>query len=167
MDTATLSGVGTIGAATNYTPVSILAGGTFDATPTGSDAMTIAGTLTLDAEATFKMNLVGTNLGAVMVTNSSGTIVTLDGDLLLTLGYTPTLGDEIDLLTWTNGTSSGTFASINGILGATNVSFGGGYNFDVHYEANRVWLENTAIPEPAAFGLLLAAGSMLLLRRRR
>lgn len=159
---ATLSGSGSVGGTTN-TVVNVWAGGTLDASHPTAKALSLTGTLTLNSGATYQMNLVDGSYAALSVDGS----VTLDGDLKLTLSYGPTLGEEIDLLTSTGGGISGTFATINGVAATPSFSINS-YTFNLNYEANRVYLETMAIPEPQTTVLLLLAGGvMVLLYSRR
>ncbi len=183
-DGATLSGSGEVGGGiqwsggnvnigTMYTPVTVQAGGTLDASHSTTNALKIEGTLTLDAGSTYQMHLAGGSFDALSVVNTngySGTIVTLNGDLKLTLGYSPTLGEDIDLLTYTNGTLSGTFATVNsGAFSPTNTFVLSGNTFQINYDSNRVWLDTVAIPEPGTVALLALGGTLgiFLFRRRR
>ncbi|MBE2203440.1 MAG: PEP-CTERM sorting domain-containing protein [Chthoniobacterales bacterium] len=180
-DGATLSGSGEIGggtawiwsasnvnSGTRYTPVNVWSGGTLDASYSSADALEITGSLALDAGSTFQVDLVGGSFSALSVTNvtPASNIVTLNGDLKLTLGYAPILGEEIDLLTSTDGLITGTFATINGFA-ATPTFVMGSYEFGINYGPNRVWLETTAVPEPGTAMLLVLAGALAIVRRRR
>lgn len=180
-DGATLSGSGEIGggiawtwnvnnvnSGTRYTSVNVWSGGTLDGSYSEANALDITGTLTLHAGSTFQVDLEGGSFSALSVTNVTPAlnIVTLNGDLKLTLGYAPTLNSEIDLLKSTDGLITGTFATINGAA-ATSTFVMGDYEFEINYGSNRVWLETIAVPEPGTVVLLLLAGACTLVRRRR
>lgn len=180
-DGATLSGSGEIGGGiawawngantntgTRYTPVNVWSGGTLDASYFEADALAITGKLTLYAGSTFQMDLAGGAFDVLSVTNITPTenIVTLDGDLKLTLNYTPTLGEQINLLTSSGGLITGTFATING-QAATPTFFLGDYKFGINYDTDRVWLNTLAIPEPSTVMLLLLTGAFGLACCRR
>ncbi len=179
---ATLAGSGKIGGGIQYgagnsvlgdryTQVNVWSGGTLDGSyGGGADALDITGKLTLSAGATFDVTLTEGSGSAVSITNITPdeNIVTLDGDLKLTLAYMPTLLDEINLLTTAGGLITGEFATINGmaVLDST-FTLDGNYTFEINYGANRVWLEMQAIPEPGSTSLVLLAGAFFLTRCRR
>ncbi len=178
-DGGILSGRGQIGGGTTWdennpnpdprqTQVNVWSGGTLDATHSTTNALRITGTLALYAGSTFQVDLAGGSFDALSVVNTNlmSNIVTLNGDLKLTLNYAPTLGEDITLLTTTNGLITGTFATINGLAATTNFSIGS-YNFDLHYDSNKLWLDTIAVPEPSTVILLLLAGTLGLACRRR
>lgn len=159
-DGATLGGRGSIG--TSGTVINVWSGGTLDASNAlGAKALSLTGTLLLTSDATYQMDLVGSSFAALSVTGN----VTLNGDLKLTLNYTPVLNSEIDLMT-SSGTISGTFATINGAAATSSFTMGD-YTFDINYGANRVWLKTTVVPEPGTVMLLLLAAALLRIHRRK
>lgn len=161
-----IAGTGNINSGTNYAPVNVWAGGTLDANHATANALSITGSLTLYAGSTFKMDLDGTAFDALKVVNvtPSDPIVTLDGDLKLTLGFAPTLGQTITLLTSEGGKidTRSQFATINGNAATPTFSLdylGTQYQFEITYGENAVWLM-TAIPEPGT-ALFFAGGALL------
>lgn len=126
-------------------------------------ALTVSGGLTLDAFTSVDLTLSGTQVGITYDTISSGGQLALNSATLnLTLGYTPLVGDIFTIATF--GSLSGTFAGL-----ADGSSFVVGSNtFLIDYGANSIQLEVTAVPEPnAAFMAMAAVGGMLVLFRIR
>ena len=181
---ATLAGSGAIGGQVQeteadkpvrYTPVYIYTGGTLDGTPINGKALSIVGSLTFEQDAAFSLNITTKEFTALSVSNITpeANIVTLDGDLKLTLGYEAQVGDRLVLLAASGGNITGTFATVNGqtvedghfVLNYNEIL----YHFELQYTSSEVAILATqVIPEPGTFALV-ACGALLGARaiRRR
>jgi hypothetical protein len=190
---AVLAGKGHIGGGTTgwysgvtHSHVEILGGAILDATNAGGvKALSIDGVLTLDRDSSFRMRLTQDRGDPLSVKTPDietppATIVTLNGNLELTLEYAPTLFEWIVLLR-TDGTMEGEFLTYNNqFFGGENgnlltLSYGDNeYEFRIVYDYNpggefsrAVALQ--AIPEPESIALLtgLALASLIVWSRRR
>lgn len=176
---ATLSGSGSAGGGRdaagtghNYTQTYIFAGGTLVGTRETDDALQINGSLTFYEGSNYQVDLYDSAFSALTVTSDPAVftpVVTLDGNLKLTLNYAPAVLDEITLLSSNHG-FTGTFASVNGEAFGPGSTFGlGAYQFEITYGPTSVYLTAlSVVPEPST-ALLLAFGGLALwtVRRRR
>jgi len=138
----------------------------------GAGALTIAGgATTVDGTLSFALNgaTAGTNYGELVFGSGAGLTLNSDSTLQLVLGFTPTLGEQFELVNLLNGNISGTF----GGLAEGSFITADGATFEVSYvggTGNDLTLTVTAVPEPATTAALLGAGAALgalILRRRR
>ncbi len=181
----TVSGGVLVGTGTMNGSVTVNAGGTLAPGQNGAGFLSLSNGLTLNSGGHLALTLSGTALGSqyspAYVTGGS---VTLGGDLQLSLGYTPAVGDIFYVLI--NGGSSavnGVFSNAVNQGNGTGLMTVGADQFLVSYTASfasssfmdangqDIALKVIAIPEPGAFASLLAGFGMLAglrgVRRRR
>jgi hypothetical protein len=190
----TLAGAGTLGDGVYgnnlWARIHVHRGGTLDGTAQYLDAndtrksLTIRGDLYFyHEESIYKVDLHADNGTPLHVlsneSNPSDVLVTLNGDLQLSLQYAPLLNDIITLMTWETGfNKSGQFLTINGAAfsgdnhNEFSLSYNGNpYEFELIYGASSVYLNviGTPIPEPATMAALFGAAlaGMLWFRRKR
>jgi hypothetical protein len=187
----TLAGAGTIGdgsySSDLWARIHIHRGGTLDGTAQHQDANNVKKALTVRGdlyfyheESIYKVDLHadnGTPLHVLSNTsNTSNTLVTLNGDLQLELFYAPQMHDLITLMTWETGfDKTGEFLTINGKAFLEDdkflLEFGGSpYEFQLHYGTDSLYVQviGTPIPEPATVATLfgMALAGIIWLRRR-
>lgn len=140
----TLGGHGTVGS------VTVQSGGTL--APGNSPGILNTGNITLAAGSTTQIELNGTTLGTQYdQLNVTGTVA-LNGTLNVSLGYTPTIGQQYMIVSNDGADAvTGTFSGVaeGGTLTA------GGWNFRVSYvggDGNDVVLTATGVPPPPANG---------------
>jgi hypothetical protein len=171
---------------TNYPLVSILNGGTLDASNNADKALSIHGRVSLAAGATYHMVL-GANPGDPLTVtkdpDSASTTVALNGDLSLDLQYMPSMNERIILLI-TNGTISGQFLTVNGegfggednneffLLYKNNFEymFSIDYAYDLGDGNTAVAIQVLMIPEPQTVAMLSGLallGVVMYFRRRK
>jgi hypothetical protein len=171
-------GFGTLGGTGIIRRVVVVPFGTISpGSPTDSAGhLTVAG---LNVTGTARFNLNGTTPGTLhdRITVTDG-VVALGGDLVTTLGYTPSAGDKLFIIN--NTGIFGTFGQFNGLPQGSLVTLGTGeftalisYEGDVATNAvtggDDVVLHSFApVPEPASlFAVAAVVGAGCCLRRRR
>ena len=163
--------------------VTINNGGTLAPGQNASGYLTLNNGLALNSGGHLALTLDGTGLATQYApVLLSGGAVTLGGDLQLTLGYTPTVGDVFfAIVNQAGGTVGGTFSNAVDQGNGTGLFSTGGYNFLVSYSADfgsgafgvdqgqDVALEViAAVPEPcSAIALLGGLGTLVGLQRFR
>ncbi len=130
-----------------------------------------SGTFSLAGQLTFALN--GTSSYDQLIVNSGGALTLGGGSLInLSLGFTPTVGDQFTLINMVDGSTTigGAFANLAD--GSTYTQ--GGVYYLVSYEGGTgndlvLTVTTAAIPEPATTGLLFAglAGVVAMVIRRR
>lgn len=162
----TWDGSNNVNSGTRHTPVNVWDGGVLDASYVTGDALSITGSLNISSGATYRLTLAESSYDALSVSNTTGGIVNLDGNLELTLAYAPTLNERIDLLTWSGGTQAGAFATINGAV-ATSIFTLDAYEFEIIYDTDAVYLTVIAVPEPNSAMLIAVAACLIVAFRGR
>jgi autotransporter-associated beta strand protein len=163
----TLAGATLGGSGTTTRNVTIQNGGTLS--PGNSPGIFNVGNLSLASNSNFKVEINGVTVGTDYdQANVTGT-VSLDGaNLVLSLGYVPSVGDEFVIIN--NDSTDPVGGFFFGLPDLSTFSLGG-FNWEVTYvggvDGNDVVL--TVIPEPGALTLALVglAGAALVIRRRR
>ncbi len=172
----TLSGTGTVGGL-----VTVNTGGTLTPGQSGTGFLLLNNGLTLNSGGHLALTLAGTSFGTQYPgVGITGGAITLGGDLQLTLGYTPAVGDIFFLVVNQAGsTINGTFSNAVDQGNGTGLITAGGDQFLVSYSANYASDSFTGgqdialqvmsvVPEPSTWTALLGGATMLLgLRRRR
>jgi hypothetical protein len=149
----------TVGAAGIITGLVTVQSGGHVAPGNSAGILNLAGGVTFNSGSNLDVQLnsatLGTGYDQLKVTGTAA----LDGNLNVTLGYTPLHGDTFTIVSATGVT--GTFANTPG----NHLILSGLGTFDVTYGSNFVSLGNfTPVPEPSLF---LLAGPVLLAYRRR
>jgi hypothetical protein len=181
---AILSGQGSIGGQGTtpvYTKVTVFEGGTLEGNYHEAKALDITGSLTIFEDGQYLVNLKpGSTYDPLTVRGTADTsaVVSLAGNLILTLDYAYAGGGPIILLL-TDGIIQGAFDTING------VSFIDGKLFSLAYDTEEYWFEIdyqyagvdgytavallSMIPEPSTVVLLTGIGliGLIYMRRRR
>jgi autotransporter-associated beta strand protein len=162
----TLAGNGTISSSLTANGTSFVAPGLGGTTT----AQLQTGSLNLDTGSTTTFDLNGNVAGALYDQLKVSGTVTLAGALSLTLGYTPTMTENLAIIL-NDGSDAvfGTFAGLPegalvGTFGAVNVFITYQGNADGGLVGNDVLL---TVPEPSTAALLLGALGVLGLRRQR
>ncbi len=181
---AILSGSGKIGGGSNvHTQVQILDGGTLEANRHAASAFDISGSLTLRGDGNYRMELHESMAYDPLTVLGTGgdtpqaALVTLAGNLELSLYYGFGLEEEAIILLRTDGSITGVFDSIN------SSSFINGNQFFLTYNSADYWFQIDyqydlgggftaialhAIPEPSTIALILGGALLgfLCIRRR-
>ncbi len=171
----TLSGTGTMGGL-----VTVNTGGTLAPGQSGTGFLTLQNGLKLNSGGHLSLTLDGATVGTQYPTVSvTGGSVTLGGDLQLSLGYTPAVGDIFYVVVNQQANPiSGTFSNAADQGNGTGLITAGGDQFLVSYAASYasssftggqdIALKVMAVPEPGTWSAILGgAGILLGLRRRR
>ena len=164
--------------------VTVNNGGTLSPGQNGIGVLALSNSLTLNSGGHLAIDLAGNNQADGILVSGASSTVTLGGDLQLTLGYTPSVGDVFFIIV-NQGPSavSGLFSNAIDQGNGTGLLSAGGYHFLVSYTADStssafgvnqghdIALEVTPIPEPSAASALIGGLSALAglqrFRRRR
>ncbi len=124
--------------------------------------LTANGTVAMESGSTLKIEINGLTLGTEYdQLRINGAPLTLNNpDLNVTLGFTPSLGDEFQIVSGFSSLS-GTF---NGLPTSGSTFTVGSTLFQIDYHASDITL--TVVPEPTSLGLLSMLAAAVLLRRR-
>jgi hypothetical protein len=121
--------------------------------------LTIQGSLTLGDNASLQIEINGTTPGTLHDALVIAGNAALNGNLVLSFGYTPKLGDSFVVLTTQGGVLSGGFDSI---------SVNGGIEVAPTFGANQLAFTVTAVPEPQTYALMaLGLGAVVVAARAR
>lgn len=169
---ATLGGTGTIGGVTTIGANGALVAGT----ASGIGKLTFTTNLSLSDTSVVAMELAGTGRGTTYdaFDLGAGANLSLDGDLVLALNFTPANGTVFDLISYAT-TRIANFDSVI-ILGTAGYAgsltdlgaglWGGNIN-DKNFTFNANTGDLTVVPEPATMGLVGLGLTALLMRARR
>jgi len=161
---------GTLGGSGSIAGPLTVSGGTL-APGASPGKLTVANAVTLAAGSTFAVELnglvAGTEYDQLAVTGGSNGVTLDNAQLAVGLGYSPSVGDSFRIIDkQSTGAVTGTFL---GLPEGGSVAVGGNV-LSISYlggTGNDVTLTVTAVPEPAAAGLLAIAATGLLAPRRR